>query len=1159
MSRRQHSGFQPSAASSKILVLTCDSLLSIVRKFLLSIAIGLPLLLALLFAVLVYLLHQPVFVKGQLQRQLAAATGWHLQIAGDLALDWGKASVIEAHGLELSNPQWANPQWPEAGTLFTAEKLRLQFHPLALLRRKLDMRDVQLQGCAANLQRDAGGISNWALARQNDPDQPKDSGEPSFSWNLARLDVHACTLQIGSSGQQEPLEVRLDEVLLQVDGEQVLTASIKGAVDQAALSLQGNLSPLPALWEGGYLQHAIDLRAGEVKLHSEGSVADLHSGEDADLNFEFSGPEFALITRWLALPELSHGAFDARISVRKETGAGHMKIGIKADLGSLEMEGDGELDKLVAPSQGNLTLQIKGPDLEAMGRTLGVPGLLAQSFDVVLKAAIENSETQLEKLHFTSGPDSLQASGVLGPWPELRGSDIQVELQSTDLAAWLAHSLDQPLPISGFRSIIKLARDQKSELRLAASGEFGSRRSADNQAFTLHSQLIQDDQSIRLQHLELDVGQDSLRVSGDLVLGRELAGSELEADLQLVDMAATGKKWLGQNPGQGVGWKKLPARPLHLQAHLNWPGQGLKFSLAANQTSEQKLQLKGEIPDRRNPLAMNAQFDVQIPSLGLAQFLLPDIPLPDQPFTAQGRVVNDAQKHRTEVQDVNLRLGQTTARVQAGLQLENQLEGSTASWNLHSTDWRELWPHAPDALETGEITAAGTWRRSAGDDEFTSLQLRTPVAAVTGSGLISATAENPSQAAGGGRKMNFKLDISGDDASRLNPFLGPLFDSQPFGLQLTAAMESGRISSEDIHFRQGKTDLSAQLEVLLAERPVIRSKVRSALLDLTPLQQHVVAAQTEQPGHQAPRQPADQKLLFTDEAIDLVSDIGIDLSLDLAIEELLLDAYQFRQLSFGLELLPESLTVDDFEFHGGKGGHYAGQFSAQKRLDGTQFKLRARADDLKLGLIGKSGQDPDTLPPSDILLDLAGTGQTWHELAQTLTGTTRWYAGAGRISDTGLDFLFSDLLTQVFSTLNPLSQKSQFTQLSCGVFAADMLDGQVKLAPIVIQTDQITAFSEGQVDLSSEAIVMSFRTVPRKGLGISASSVVNPFFRIGGTLMKPALQLDVTKGAISGGAMVATAGLSVLFKSLSDRLLGSKDPCGDARAEIEKADKVKHP
>ena len=35
---------------------------------------------------------------------------------------------------------------------------------------------------------------------------------------------------------------------------------------------------------------------------------------------------------------------------------------------------------------------------------------------------------------------------------------------------------------------------------------------------------------------------------------------------------------------------------------------------------------------------------------------------------------------------------------------------------------------------------------------------------------------------------------------------------------------------------------------------------------------------------------------------------------------------------------------------------------------------------------------------------------------------------------------------------------------------------------------------------------------------------------------------------------VATAGISILAKSLSDRFLSSKDPCGDARKELAKRD-----
>jgi hypothetical protein len=498
--------------------------------------------------------------------------------------------------------------------------------------------------------------------------------------------------------------------------------------------------------------------------------------------------------------------------------------------------------------------------------------------------------------------------------------------------------------------------------------------------------------------------------------------------------------------------------------------------------------------------------------------------------------------------------------LQARLQLPNQLEGSTASWSLASPDWRDICGGTcsmlPATLDPGAITIQGDWRRSRGAEHFESLQIETRLAKINASGRV----DPPGPAAGtaaASRNMQFNLDIEGDDASRLNSWLGPLFDRRPFGLQARVETEPGHVRIRDLALRQGQSEVFATVDVGLAERPVIQAQVKSPLLDLSPLRQHAVEQLSKAPqAGPEPKQPTPQReLLFRDEAIRLVGELPVDLSLDLDIDQFLLGNYRMRQLQAKANWSRHALLVEDFAFSGDQDGHYTGHFSAQQQGGVTELALFTQADDLKLGLIGKSGQDPATLPPSDILVDLAGRGSTWHELAQTLQGRTRWYAGAGRVSDAGLDFLFGDLLTQIFSTLNPLSKTSQFTELDCGVYAADFNAGQVTMAPIVIQTDKITAFSSGQLNLSNEAIELSFNTVPRKGLGISAGSVVNPFFRIGGTLMKPAVELDVTKGAISGGVMVATAGLSVLIKSLSDRLLASKDPCADARSSIELSDR----
>jgi hypothetical protein len=66
--------------------------------------------------------------------------------------------------------------------------------------------------------------------------------------------------------------------------------------------------------------------------------------------------------------------------------------------------------------------------------------------------------------------------------------------------------------------------------------------------------------------------------------------------------------------------------------------------------------------------------------------------------------------------------------------------------------------------------------------------------------------------------------------------------------------------------------------------------------------------------------------------------------------------------------------------------------------------------------------------------------------------------------------------------------------------------------------------------------------------------VINPLIKVGGRLTTPAVEIDPAGTLTSGGLAVATIGLSLVAKSLSDRFLSSPDPCGDARKEIQKFD-----
>ena len=83
-----------------------------------------------------------------------------------------------------------------------------------------------------------------------------------------------------------------------------------------------------------------------------------------------------------------------------------------------------------------------------------------------------------------------------------------------------------------------------------------------------------------------------------------------------------------------------------------------------------------------------------------------------------------------------------------------------------------------------------------------------------------------------------------------------------------------------------------------------------------------------------------------------------------------------------------------------------------------------------------------------------------------------------------------------------------------------------------------------------------FNTKSRKGIGISAGKAFTPYFKIGGTMANPRLVIDPKGVAISGGAAVATAGLSILAEGLWDRWIATaKNPCEGLITTISKEKK----
>jgi hypothetical protein len=149
-----------------------------------------------------------------------------------------------------------------------------------------------------------------------------------------------------------------------------------------------------------------------------------------------------------------------------------------------------------------------------------------------------------------------------------------------------------------------------------------------------------------------------------------------------------------------------------------------------------------------------------------------------------------------------------------------------------------------------------------------------------------------------------------------------------------------------------------------------------------------------------------------------------------------------------------------------------------------------------------------------------------------------------------LDLVTADILLTLLTAFNPFAKEDAATELQCGVALVSIEDGLAILEPMVLQSDKMTMLGKGKIDFGTEKLSLDWVTKPRKGIGVSASMITNPYIKLGGTLSNPSVQLKGVQAVASTSVAVATLGLSVLAKGMLDRITAEKKVCKQALEEI---------
>jgi hypothetical protein len=164
-----------------------------------------------------------------------------------------------------------------------------------------------------------------------------------------------------------------------------------------------------------------------------------------------------------------------------------------------------------------------------------------------------------------------------------------------------------------------------------------------------------------------------------------------------------------------------------------------------------------------------------------------------------------------------------------------------------------------------------------------------------------------------------------------------------------------------------------------------------------------------------------------------------------------------------------------------------------------------------------------------------------------------------------LSFFGADLSSSIFRLINPFKHKTNYTEVNCFVSRFDIEDGLADCTALVLDTKQTTVIGDGEIDLKSERLNISFKPSPKKGVGIrgwarisfSLSKLTDPF-KLGGTLANPSLAVDptqaaITLGKLAGGLAFGAVGIAVV---LADVSTGDDNPCHAAIEAAEKGVKI---
>ena len=789
--------------------------------------------------------------------------------------------------------------------------------------------------------------------------------------------------------------------------------------------------------------------------------------------------------------------------------------------------------------------------------------LSAQGWLGPIDALVNGGELRHE-LTLRSGEVVLESSGTVADAATWAGPDIETRFSGPDIALLLerfalpafsegAFDFRAHIRNQGELSAIDIDGDL-GKLRLQASGEVdrlvAPTRGAFNAAasgpdlqalgaafgmdtlvaaaFEARLALQFEGPAIEVDSFELSTDQDHLAVSGSIARdpARQVSALDITFRSDGIDRWIAPYAMLGGTVGAASMEGRVSAEP--------GGALGIDASARALQT---EITARGTLGSLGGPLepVLEVGISSKDPAVAGAAFGIDG--LPGEPLSLTGSFAAESGGIRFQVSDGSM--GEVRLKANGRIPDLDKPLGMDLDFDMALPELSVFQRWLPDrTFPAGGLTATG--RLENNEDR---VHLRDVVVIAVGSEARLAGSfsleETPS--------FDLDLGFASTDLSLWQELAGTQLPVMAVDFSANVSGQPNALEIRGIRLDAGESRVEGNIDITEQGTVFIAGSLASPRLELNPW----LAGEEPAPGPEPDAGP----LLFDETELQELGVLGVELNLELSVALASFRNAEYSDVNIHLLLRDHQLEIAPFNLSGSGGGHFSGAILFDESGPVPVLDVDLAASTMPLAIGAREGQDPSTLPRADLRFSLHGTGRTHRQLAESLDGKVRLEVGPGQLAASNYTFLTNDFIAELLGILNPFSKTREFTQIECAVAAAEIESGQVALDPIVLQTEQLTVVSQGAIDLGTEKIDLTFNSKQRKGLGFSASDLVNPFIKVGGTLASPVIELDPAGTVVRGGLAVVTGGLSILANSLAERFLSSNDPCGKALEQIEKRDR----